>query len=105
MHNATVVMNDERRICELVLICSQMPVFRVFYLYVRKMNSSVSAAKQRIYWIHDNFINRVIHRLGLLRTFGQQQEISRCERGFAEGAEPNAVTLLGEENCSIQYQP
>ncbi|MNI86998.1 hypothetical protein D3C73_1441460 [compost metagenome] len=33
----------------------------------------------------------------VLGAFGQQQDVARCERGFAEGAETNGVTLFLQE--------
>lgn len=42
---------------------------------------------------------------GFLRTFCQEQEIARRERGFAEGAEANGVALIGQEKCPIEHQP
>lgn len=40
-----------------------------------------------------------------LRAFGEQQEIARCERGFAEGAESNGIAVLGQEKRPIEDQP
>src|SRR5690349_24837472 len=40
-----------------------------------------------------------------LSAFGQEQEITRCERGVAEGADADAVTLFGEEKCPVKDQP
>ncbi|MNP57702.1 hypothetical protein D3C76_1525530 [compost metagenome] len=40
-----------------------------------------------------------------LSAFGQEQEIARRERGFAEGADADAVALLGEEKCPVKNQP
>ncbi|MNI79064.1 hypothetical protein D3C76_1776860 [compost metagenome] len=40
-----------------------------------------------------------------LSAFGQEQEITRRERGFAEGADADAVALLGEEKCPVKDQP
>jgi hypothetical protein len=65
MHNGLEATTCSLRFCRLVLICLQMPVLRVFYLCEQKMINSVSGVKQREYWIHDNSINRVIHRLWL----------------------------------------
>jgi hypothetical protein len=42
---------------------------------------------------------------GALRALSQDQEITRCKRGFAEGSEANRIPLLGEEKGSIEYQP
>ena len=63
MHNGLGTTTCSLRFCRLVLICPQMPVFRVFSWCEQKMTSSVSGVKQCGYWIHDNSINRVIHRL------------------------------------------
>ncbi|MCY1370531.1 hypothetical protein D9M69_576270 [compost metagenome] len=40
-----------------------------------------------------------------LSAFGQEQEITRRERSFAEGADTGAVALLGEEKCPVKDQP
>ena len=40
-----------------------------------------------------------------LRVFRQQQDVTRCDRGFAEGAEANGVTLFLQEKGPIQHQP
>jgi hypothetical protein len=40
-----------------------------------------------------------------LIAFRQYQQIARCERGFAEGAELNGVALLKEKKRSIENQP
>ncbi len=40
-----------------------------------------------------------------LSAFGQEQEITRRERGVAEGANADAVTLFGEEKCPVKDQP
>ena len=40
-----------------------------------------------------------------LSEFGQEQEITRCERRFAESADADAVALFGEEKCPIKHQP
>jgi hypothetical protein len=63
MHNGLAQLACSLRFCGPVLICLQMPVLRVFYFCEQKMTSSVLSIKQRGYWIHDNFINRVIHRM------------------------------------------
>jgi hypothetical protein len=62
MHNGLGAMVCSLRFCRLVLICLQIPVLRVFYGYEQKMTSNVSGVKRHGYWIHDNSINRVIHR-------------------------------------------
>jgi len=41
----------------------------------------------------------------VLRALSQDQEITRCKRGFAEGAEADRIPLFGEEKGSIEYQP
>ena len=40
-----------------------------------------------------------------LRVFRQQQDVTRCDRGFAEGAEANGVTLFLQEKGPIEHQP
>ncbi len=40
-----------------------------------------------------------------LSAFGQEQEITRRERRFAESTDSDAVALLGEEKCPVKDQP
>lgn len=42
---------------------------------------------------------------GVLWALSQDQEITRCKRSFAEGAEVDRIPLFGEEKGSIEYQP
>ena len=86
--------------------CAQSPVLQVFYQCEQKMTNAVFVPQWP--WILDPL---EIHQqsypqaVKILCTFGQQQEITRGQRGVAECAEAYDVSPFVEENGSIKIQP
>jgi hypothetical protein len=86
--------------------CAQRPVLQVFYLYEQKMTNDVFTVQWP--WILDpreNHQQSYPQPVKVLTAFGQQQKITRGQRGVAEGAEAYDVSLFAEKNGSIKVQP
>ena len=63
MHNRKNEVAGILRFCDSFLVCTQMPVFMVFYADEQKMTTLRSVRKSRISWRRVDSINRVIHSL------------------------------------------
>jgi hypothetical protein len=106
MHIGTDAIPFHYCFCELILIGTQMTVFRVFLACVQKMNTSVSATKQVPLLDPSQFNQQSYPQAGVtLMTFSQKQEVAWGKRCFAEGTQANAITLFAEKQCPIKHQP
>jgi len=84
----------------------QIAVLPVFYSCEQKMTKAVYGPKQAVILDPRKFHQQSYPQVGgLLSALGQEQQITRRQRRFAECAQMHGIALLDQKKRAIQIQP